>query len=213
MKVFCDLVVYLGGRDPEKLAENIESRLAQGWLRARDQEERKDLMALGRYFCFHSPEKGDRHEARIFLSTRHDGNLYVANIVPVAVRSLGMDQYNTILGEFYDSFLDPACKEMEIRAELSSDEQSVRDWISEDSAQLLKSFSMAANRSVPHPLDEERWYRFLLSVHHEHQNLSAEQLQRWFIEEEHWPEDRAEDLALQYEFAMQLLDYQAGHRD
>jgi hypothetical protein len=213
MRVFRDITIYLDRVDPEVLAANIEHRLKRGWVRAKEDKEeemRKDLLPLsGPCFCFHSPEKGDRQGAQIFLVKKRDGNLYVSNIVPLRSGSLSYDQYNDILVEFHESFLEPACSELGSRVELTSNEQSIEQWISVESVRMLRTFSRAANRLVPHPLDQERWYIFLLNVHHEHQNLSVDRLERWFTEEEHWPEDRASELALEYEFAMELLDYQA----
>ena len=70
----------------------------------------------------------------------------------------------------------------------------------------LKSFSNNANMSTLHPLDSERWRKFLLLAHKDKVDLDAQILTRWLVEEWRWPEDRAFDLAVEYEFARELLD-------
>ena len=101
---------------------------------------------------------------------------------------------------------------MNIKVELTSNEKNMEDWISENSLKKLKLFSIAANKSTgsAHPLDKKRWLDFLISIHHEHRNLNSSQLQRWLIEVENWPEDIAVDLSIEYEFAMNLLDFKEG---
>jgi hypothetical protein len=45
-------------------------------------------------------------------------------------------------------------------------------------------------------------------IYHEHDELPADLLESWFIEEQNWPEDTADELILEYSFAMGLLlDY------
>ena len=103
-------------------------------------------------------------------------------------------------------------EEIGLKASLSPDEENIENWISEESVKKLKKFSVAANKSTgsAHPLDRKRWFDFLITVHHEHNKLDVSQLSRWLIECEHWPEDIAHELAMEYEFAMGLLDFRKG---
>ena len=57
-----------------------------------------------------------------------------------------------------------------------------------------------------HPLDRKRWNEFLTAAHREHAPLDSSLLERWLIEEEKWPADRAEELIRQYENGQQLLE-------
>ena len=85
---------------------------------------------------------------------------------------------------------------------------SLNNFMSEQTARLLASFSHIANKSMPHPLDEERWREFLIAAHKENARLDESTLNRWLVEDEGWLEDSASDLASQYYFARELLrDY------
>jgi hypothetical protein len=207
MKVFRDIEINLGAVEPADLATSIEKRLTGGWHRDKDGEARKD--ATGTFFYFQCPEKGDRKEARISVVGKSESVFHVANIGPLKSGRFSVDQFNAILEEFNHSFLAPACDELGVRTKMTPGVQQIEDWISPGSAQRLRAFSSHANRDVPHPSDERLWHEFLLHVHQEHSKLHVDTLERWLIEDEHWPEDRADELALEYEFAMGLLDYQS----
>jgi hypothetical protein len=64
-----------------------------------------------------------------------------------------------------------------------------------------------ANKSTgaSHPKDKERWFEFLISAHRTSARLDADLLARWLSEAEGWPEDTAHALAIDYEFALGLL--------
>jgi hypothetical protein len=209
MKVFRDIVINLGTVQATDLATSIEKRLTGGWHRDKDGEARKD--ATGIFFYFQCPEKGDRKAARISVVRKSETVFHVANIGPLKSGRFSIEQFNAILEEFNHSFLAPACDELGVRTEMTPGVQQIEDWISPGSAQRLRAFSSQANKDVPHPLDEQRWFEFLLHVHQEqeHSKLHIDMLERWLIEDEDWPEDRADELALEYEFAMGLLDYQS----
>jgi hypothetical protein len=76
----------------------------------------------------------------------------------------------------------------------------------------LRAFS-ANKLGASHPYDRERWLRFLIRAHMDHVELDATTLSRWFIEEEHWDEDRAHDLAIQFDFARELLSLTLANFD
>jgi len=87
-------------------------------------------------------------------------------------------------------------------------DMALENRISSESAELLRQFFELANRTNHrHPLDERRRLKFLLNVHHEHNELPADLLESRFIEEQNWPEETADELITEYSFAMGLLDY------
>ena len=121
-----------------------------------------------------------------------------------------MAQYNRVLDEFADMLRAHRPSDPQLRIHVTSDDAAITDWVSSDAADLLKYFSSLANMSTgsAHPLDFERWVRFLIQVHKEGSTLHSSFLSRWLAEELGWPPDRADDLARDYEFARDLLrDY------
>ncbi|OFV96461.1 MAG: hypothetical protein A3H28_05510 [Acidobacteria bacterium RIFCSPLOWO2_02_FULL_61_28] len=90
---------------------------------------------------------------------------------------------------------------------------SLNNLMSEQTARLLASFSHTANRSMPHPSDQQLWRQFLIAAHKENARLDESTLKQWLVEEGGWLEDvvlgiSARDLVSQYNFARDLLrDY------
>ena len=132
----------------------------------------------------------------------------VSNIVPRNVGELGITKYNAILRDFVARIAEPAASASGFGVELTSPYQSLDDWLDAEPAAALRRFSRAANKSTgaAHPMDRARWYAFLIATHHTSKRLDTDQLVRWLVEVEHWSEDTAHELAIDYEFALGLLE-------
>lgn len=132
----------------------------------------------------------------------------VSNIVPRNVGELGITKYNAILRDFVARIAEPAARAGGFSIELTSPHQSLDDWLDAGPAAALRRFSHAANKSTgaAHPMDRERWYAFLIATHDTSKRLDTDQLVRWLVEVEHWSEDKAHELAIDYEFALGLLE-------
>jgi hypothetical protein len=138
----------------------------------------------------------------------------VSNIVPRNVGELGITKYNTILRDFFTRIAEPASREGTFDLELTYPHQSLDDWLDEGPATALRRFSLLANKSTgaAHPADRSRWFAFLIATHRASKRLDADQLVRWLIEIEHWPENKAHELAIDYDFALGLLkQYDQSH--
>ena len=92
--------------------------------------------------------------------------------------------------------------------EVTSNRQSLDDWLSVEAAAALRRFSVLANKSTgsSHPSDRERWVAFLIKAHQDERSFNSDLLMRWLVEVEGWPEEVADKLASQYEFGLDLLD-------
>jgi hypothetical protein len=211
VKVYQELRVGpLTSEQEERFIAWIGEHLATGWSRDLPREDELSRESRKKFYCFACEETADRAAARLFLThpdRRATSWLYVSNIVPRDIGQLSFDQYNHILNEFDIRFAKPAAAAIGIRVELSSPEQSIEDWLSPDSAKRLRAFSHAANKSTgsSHPMDRERWCDFLIALHHSGETPDTGLLERWLVEEEHWPDDMAFDLVCEYEFARDLL--------
>jgi hypothetical protein len=206
MKVYQDLVIRATQAALDRFITDLEQRLSDGWERyhARESEVRK--AALGRMYCFSCTAADGRPASELWIATRPDGDLYVSNILAQERSSLTYDQYNALLREFYDRFARPAAQAVGAEVELGTPDPQIEDFLSETTANLLRSFSGIANRSILHPYDRKRCNEFLTAAYREDAPLTASMLQRWLIEEEKWPEDEAIDLAIEYEHARDLLE-------
>ena len=54
-------------------------------------------------------------------------------------------------------------------------------------------------------MDKERWFEFLIASYRASKRLDAGQLVRWLVEVDGWSSEVAEELAMDYEFALELL--------
>ena len=155
----------------------------------------------------------DVDESGLVLWQEGDG-YRISNIVPRNVGELGVTRYNAILRDFVAKIAEPAARSEAFDIELTSPLQSLDDWLDTGPATALRRFSRLANKSTgaAHPMDRERWYAFLIATHHTPKRLDTDQLVRWLIEVEHWSEDKAHELAIDYEFALGLLEqYDQSH--
>ena len=134
----------------------------------------------------------------------------VANIVPLQCRELGERGYNDVLNDFVDQVARPASEREGFAFRQTDRMQSITDWTSREAADALHLFSVAANKSTgsTHPLDAQRWRRFLMADHLAQGSLSSSNLERWLIEVEGWPAEAALDLVIERDRADELLsDY------
>ncbi len=212
MKVHQELRIGpLTGDQEARFISWVGEHLTTGWSRDFAREEELNRESAREFYCFACQQSPDRPAATLFLThadRRATSWLYVSNIVPREVQQLTFDQYNHTLNEFETRFAKPAADSIGVRVELSSPEQSIKDWLSPESAKLLRAFSHGANKSTgsSHPMDRGRWYDFLIALHRSGENPNVGLLHRWLVEEEQWPDDIALDLVSEYEFARGLLD-------
>ena len=209
MKQFKDLEIT--GPDAQLLAlvHAVSADLPADWRRDPEAEARMDRLGpvvWDECFAFtRDAEEGDP-KIGLFLARERD-RLHVLNIAPLVAGILSIDQYNRILDEFKDMLRAHLPPGSGLDMRVTSDVAAITDWVSSDAAALLRSFSALANMSTgaSHPLDFERWARFLVQAHREGATLHSSFLSQWLVEELGWPEDRAGDLARDYEFARDLL--------
>lgn len=209
MKVFRELELYGSQSDLIEGIKAIEKRLDAGWVRNTEREEKISTVASGTNYCFTCSKDGDREAASLWFSYQDDTTLYVSNIVPEEIRELSYDQYNLIIEEFYEQFVKPMTDQLGLEHLLTADAKQIEDWISKETAEKLRHFSKAANKSTgsSHPLDQQRWLVFLVSAHKENAQLDTHTLMRWLIETEGWFEEAASELGIEYEFARSLLKF------
>lgn len=147
-------------------------------------------------------------EASLTLWGTFDG-YYVPNIVPIQVGELTYREYNSVLKSFVEEIAAPVSDLFGFKIILTEPMQALSNWLSEDAEIKLKRFSNNANKSTgaSHPMDESRWYDFIVAAHRDNADFNAEILSRWLHEVEKWDEDSAYKLSAEYENARSLLNH------
>lgn len=213
MKVFRNLEIKIPQSDVDDFIIRIDAMLSAGWQRDIDAEERSSEFGIvnGRYFMFKCNKTDSREHAGLAILFDPPDQLSVVNIVPLDKSELKYDEYNSILIDFYELFIKPVATELGIKVILSKDDETIDDWISEESAKRLRTFSGLANKSTgsSHPMDKNKWFDFIISMLNNGETIDTHHFQRWLVGEG-WSADKALELAIEYEQGLSLLKYYRG---
>lgn len=196
-KVLRDLIAALPATLPENWRRDAEAEGGFAEVAGPDVEG----------FAFARTADGVAPATGILLMLEGD-RLRVSNIVPLESGQISIRQYNAVLEEFA-GLLGPELGRREaLRLEMTGDEVAITEWVSPEAAKLLQSFSVLANMSTgsSHPSDFARWAAFIIRVHKDGSRLDPDNLQRWLVEVLDWPQEKADELALEYEFARAILE-------
>jgi hypothetical protein len=207
LEVFQDL--HLRSRSAStSIRDILLSQVRAPWSHDAEREQdirshalhKEDVIALVR------EQFGDIDEASLVL-WQEDTGYRVANIVPRKIGELGITKYNVILQDFVESVVRPAATAGGFDVDLTPSQQSLENWMDGSVAAALRRFSTLANKSTgaSHPRDQERWFEFLIAAHRTSARFDPDRLARWLVEVEGWPGDTAHELAIDYEFALGLL--------
>lgn len=207
MKQFKDLAITGPTEQLVAFIDEFSANLPAGWRRDREREtetqQEKDSWFV---FIYESP--AGEPPCNVFLSCVN-GRLHVLNITPLKSGRLSMDQYNRVIDDFAGILRNQLPPDSTLDINLTDDIAAITDRVSPDAARLLEIFSNSANKSTgsSHLSDFERWANFLIKAHKEdsRDKLDGGFLAKWLEEELGWPSEQAEDLAIEYEFALRLL--------
>jgi hypothetical protein len=199
--------------EPERLSSLIKALSECNWSewhRREDLENRlSEVSPKGSaWYCFSCEEAKNRSAADLWLTNRSESEVYVCNIVPTPMTELGFAAYNQIISDFYKFLLGFAAS-YSVAVELTGGMLDIREYLSPSCYSLLQCFSHVANKATgsSHPLDQQRWFAFLVQAHQEKSRLASHELYRWLTEEETWSPDVASRLVSEYEKGRALLAY------
>lgn len=212
LEIFQDL--HLRARSaPASIREHVLAEVKAPWRHVPDREEEikdygtesMDVVALVR-------EASPEAPAACLVLWQEANGYRVSNIVPIEVGELSIAKYNAILQDFVARIAKPAGSAGNFDVDLSRALQTLDDWLVGPAATALRRFSHLANKSsaASHPMDEERWYEFLILAHRCGARLDVDRLVRWLSEVEDWPIDVAHRLGNDYEFARGILEKYDG---
>jgi hypothetical protein len=96
-----------------------------------------------------------------------------------------------------------------VEVELTSTEADVSNWLSEASAEKLRTFSILSNKYIGclNPLDQNRWIDFIVTAHQEGSQLHASTFRRWLTEIEDWSPQIADQLINEYALGGTVLAF------
>lgn len=208
MKAFRDLKLIGSASEQERLIDLIEQQFSNGWTRDREREAKLKTRSGYDYIIFTCSETVSRPAARLSFIADKNGYLCVCDIVPQNVRELGKDRYNAILEEFLTQFIEPAAKGLDIQIVTTYGERTIDNAMSPEMSQLLKRFSAAANKSSggTHPLDERRFFDFIVQAHNERALLDETELSGLLVDDG-WSSEHAQKLSSNYRFGRDLLNH------
>ena len=220
IEVYQELEISFDAASRDDVCAALERRvLRTAWHRAAHVEMRieedYDSGAVG-VIAFEREANGDAPAVRVVLwpaaeegdRFREDGLRYrLGNIVPINPGSLGVHGYNDALEGFLRDVVRPVGEALGVEIAISSREQTLTDWTSNEAAAALRRFSAAANMATgaSHPADEARWWAFVIADHRAHGTLSARLLRQWLIEADRWPADIASELVSDWAKGRELL--------
>jgi hypothetical protein len=210
MKTFQDLYIHLNGFEMEALVDLFTKQCNEYWMRAIDREKKSESLGEKAY-CFEHSESGGLRNAGLTLFEKSHDVWYVPNIVPIESGQLSYDEYNNLLTDFTNSIVKPVIEDLPVSIELTKDQIFLEDITGEEIAGLLKKFSALANKSTgsSHPLDKKRWFAFIYAVNKAEATVHTDILERTLVEQG-WSEESSNELAIEFEFAQDLLNYAKG---
>lgn len=203
VKTHRDLEISETPSELEQFVHNIETLLRDGWSRYVPAEQ--DM--CDDYYGFQCTPTPLRPAAKLWL-TRRDRTPYVANVTPVEKVELTTNEYNAIAFQFYQDFVQPAGQNLSgIHVTLGKAEENLNDWMSEATAELLRTFTASANPSTgsSHPMDQERWNAFVIAAHRESASFNSTQLRQWLYDVNGWNDRVVSKLTIEYEQGRELL--------
>jgi hypothetical protein len=186
----------------------LEKAAGNGWRRDPGLEATVRGMVAGHtYVCFLREGHPRYSPASVWMIYSPPGNLKVANVLSERFSELSIQDYNALLDDFHTNVIQPAAAAMGVPVRFTNGTMALQDLAPPSVVDKLRVFASSGNRAsaAGHPQDFNRWLDFITEAHRRRCELPAQVLGRWLQEEEHWPRDTAERLAVEYEFARDLL--------
>lgn len=195
-----------------ELRQRFDAGLHGGWDRRPDVESRfrQTLPSRTVAFCFSKMVPGFDREVAVLLQGRVPGmgdELHLSSIVPLTGRGqLDLAQHDQVVTDFRETFLKPLARGIGVRVldRSVSTRPSLEQLLSPVAAARLRAFSTLANKSILHPLDQQRWDEFVGQTHRDEVIVDPGQLDEWLADEGFAPEMR-KDLVNQFDSGRRLL--------
>ena len=168
------------------------------------------------------------NKAQVFIHLENDldaGEIKVVNIIPIEKGDININEYNDILKKFYkDIICSINADEYNVKISMdTSNEFDPLEIISKDALNKLHDFCRLTNKTTgaTHPNDKERWYNFICQTVEDNRTFDCATLANFLQDESYWgkkknlgpigefawEEDKAWELARQYEIGCSIVEY------
>ena len=202
-----DLIFHGHSGALSEIRTALISHATPPWHYDPDQEDEATQLSSYESVIIFIRDAGDNIEPVALFLVQKDNRYEVTDIIPRNIDELTIQEYNSALQDFVLQVAEPASQNGTFRIDISSERLSIKDWIPDDAAEALHSFSVLANKSTgsAHLFDQKRWFKFIFAAYQAPKQLNTDLLKRWLVKVEGWSDKHAHDLALQYEFGLDLL--------
>lgn len=150
----------------------------------------------------------------IIVAYKNEQKVDIVNIVPSkksGLSSLDYTQYNTILDTFKEDVFLEIKKKFSNEIEENNEDYTIQEIIPKSFEKLNLWLSMYPLSG--HPLDEHRWFDFLIALRKNDESLSVNDFSKYIEEQYGWSQEDLERFELKYEEQIDLLEYYDEHRE
>ena len=150
--------------------------------------------------------------SRVILCAKN-GFVAIVNIVPMqesGISHIKIRDYNKLLDFFRDKVFKKINKEFGNVIKENTEDYTLSDIIPKSLPVLetwLNNFPLSG-----HPLDEKRWFDFVIALHRNKEYLPITDFEKYIEEEYEWDSSDVEEFSLKLESQLELLEYYDKHR-
>lgn len=171
-------------------------------------ERRRPAFGKGITYVFVRPGDDIVQTSSVFMTAGPDEtSISIDAIVPNRAGGNSRTQVHHIVDEFV-AVATPVARGLGLHVELTVDVASARRWLSPEAVDALEGFSNGANKATgsSHPMDWDRWARFIVLAHREKTDLDGSAFTRLLVEDYEWPEEEAYKLGREYDIGRGVLE-------
>lgn len=210
MKRFKDCIITcISGQKPADLLNIIGNECQNNDIRVEFSSSFSGNDTIGAYVDF----EGLPASKFVLHAAAEKNGVAILNIVPLPKSGesmLDIPTYNALLDTFCERIFRTVSKRQGNVIEENTEDYSIEEIIPK-SFQYLNRWLNAYPLSH-HPLDEHRWYDFLISLINTDEHVGSSVLSDYIKENYHWTEKELFELELRYESQLDLLEYYVGRR-
>nr|WP_315031451.1 hypothetical protein [uncultured Porphyromonas sp.] len=156
----------------------------------------------------YTQEKGLPYSRLILTLNNEASSVDVVNIVPTqesGISQIGYAEYNKLLDIYCDDVFAEIKRRYGNVIKENTEDYSIEDIIPLSYKSLdewLQAYPLSG-----HPLDTERWYRFVVKLHLSGEHLPISDFEEYIREAYNWAEDDISRFSLKLESHLDLLEY------
>ncbi|MFR3727673.1 hypothetical protein [Lacrimispora sp.] len=203
MKTFKEFYLRGNGVNLKEFELNIASFVSGDWKLKSNNPSDDDFIVFS-----YIGQEVERANVYLYLKDCDGVGYKISNIVPSEKSKLDFDEYNAILDKCVQDCILPCAEKYNLESEITSENVSLENYMSEESKKKLHAFSVMANKSTgsSHPDDQRRWHDFICQTVISGDKNVTSILRRWLVEEG-WDDENATELTIEYEQGLALLEH------